>query len=97
MSADSRDVKNTHPSNNAGFRACRRTGPDSPHYPGRKDRRSWVTVYSAMEAEMCPHDTWVVVCEQHGGLVGIDTRRHAETIMRNGSTSFCEECREATP
>lgn len=74
---------------NAGYVAGRRTGANLA------TGRGWVTVYRAEEQGIPASDggPWAIVCETHGTLLQIETRAAALTVMRSGSTEFCEQCR----
>jgi len=70
-----------------------------PDYAGlRQYRRSRVTgtrvgVYNSAEAGIdTGEDAWAVVCEDHGSIVAIPTRRMAEEHMVD-PTLWCEDCR----
>ncbi|MSQ55772.1 MAG: hypothetical protein EXR31_10440 [Betaproteobacteria bacterium] len=70
-----------------------------PDYAGlRQYRRSRITgtrvgVYNSVEAEIdTGEDAWAVVCEDHGAMVAMPTRRMAEESMGD-PTMWCEDCR----
>ena len=69
----------------AGYVASRRSGAAG----------GYVVIYRAAAQGFDPRDggPWAVVCEAHGAILRTRSLRDARSAMRDGSASFCDDCR----
>jgi len=51
-----------------------------------------VSISSAADAKLCPSSKWYCSCDRHGALLGVATKKAAQSAARNPA-EWCEDCR----